>query len=333
MVRVAVDAMGGDDAPRVPIQGAVNAARSAPPAELQVQLVGSPDEIRPVLDEVAPDVGERFEIVEASQRIQPDEAPAMAVRRKKRSSIVLGLDLQRRGESDAFVSAGSTGAVMAASLLRLEPLPGVERPAIGAVFPTTGSPTLVLDVGANVGCRAEHLHRFAHLGTIYARDMLDRSAPRVGLLNIGEEAEKGNEVVIAAHHLLEEDSEIHFVGNLEGNQIIQGICDVLVCDGFVGNALLKFFESVAGFVVDWLHRRGEVEVAESALGELLSVLDYAEYGGAPLLGVNGVSIVCHGASSVRAFENAVRLAVRSVRSEMVEHMASDMERWSRRGES
>lgn len=330
MVRVAVDVMGGDDAPRVPIQGALNAARSTSADELQIQLVGSPAEIRSALADLAPDAGDRLQIVEASQRIHPDEPPAMAVRRKKESSIVVGLELQRRGESDAFVSAGSTGAVMAASLLRLEPLPGVERPAIGAVFPTTASPTLVLDVGANVECRPEHLHRFAHLGTIYARDLLDRATPRVGLLNIGEEAEKGDEVVIAAHRLLEDDSELHFVGNLEGNQIIRGSCDVLVCDGFVGNALLKFFESVAGFVVDWLHRRGEMDVAERALGELLAVLDYAEYGGAPLLGVNGVSIVCHGGSSVRAFENAVRFAARSVRSDMVRHMTREMERWARR---
>ena len=217
---------------------------------------------------------------------------------------------------------------MAGALLRLEPLPGVDRPAIGAVFPTAVSPTLVLDVGANVGCRPEHLHRFAHLGTIYARDMLGREAPRVGLLNVGEEAGKGDDVVIESHELLTEDPGIRFVGNVEGNQIITGSCDVLVCDGFVGNVLLKFFESMAGFVTEWMEERNRDEALDGSLSELLSVLDYAEYGGAPLLGVNGVCIVCHGASSTRAMKNAILFAERSVRSEMVAHMVREMDRWA-----
>ncbi len=319
--------MGGDAAPDVPLAAALAAARAVGPERLLLQLVGDPRPIERFLDGEGAAHRERFTVIGAEGRILPDEAPAMAVRRKTSSSIVRGLDLQGEGRSDAFVSAGPTGAVMAASLLRLEPLPGVERPAIGAVFPTVASPTLVLDVGANVGCRPEHLHRFAHLGTTYARDLLKREAPRVGLLNVGEEAGKGDEVVIEAHRLLDEDPSIRFVGNVEGNRIISGSCDVLVCDGFAGNVLLKFFESMAGFVTGWLEDREGSGVGEE-LSELLSVLDYAEYGGAPLLGVNGVCIVCHGSSSARAMKNAILFAERSVRSDMVDHMVGEMARWA-----
>lgn len=327
MIRVAVDVMGGDDAPRVPLRAALAAVRDLGPERLLLQLVGKPDVLEGFLEGEGADLRDRFRVIPARHRILPDESPVMAVRRKTESSIVRGLDLQRVGDSDAFVSAGPTGAVMAASLLRLEPLPGVDRPAVGAVFPTVASPTLVLDVGANVGCRPEHLHRFAHLGTTYARDMLARDEPRVGLLNVGEEAGKGNDLVLETHRLLSDDASIRFVGNVEGNQIIAGGCDVLVSDGFVGNVLLKFFESMTGFVTEWLESEGREDTGES-LSELLSVLDYAEYGGAPLLGVDGVCIVCHGSSSVRAMENAILFAERSVRSEMVSHMVGEMERWA-----
>lgn len=326
MVRVALDVMGGDRAPEAPVEGAVSAARADD--DLQVLLVGDPPQVeRALANAGAPADGGRLRVVEASERIGPGEAPAMAVRRKRESSIVVGLRMAAAGEADAFVSAGATGAVMAASLLEMDPLPGVDRPAIGAVFPTVDTPTLVLDAGANVNCRPHHLHQFAHLGLIYAREMLDREEPRIGLLNVGEEAKKGDEVVAAAHDLLTEDHALNFVGNVEGNRIIRGSCDVLVCDGFVGNAMLKFFESMAEFVVGWLEKRGEYpDGGPVGLSELLSVLDYAEYGGAPLLGVNGVSVVCHGSSSPRAIENAVSFAARSVRSGMVHHLAREMER-------
>lgn len=325
MIRVALDAMGGDRAPEAPVQGAASAVRADD--DLRVLLIGDPDDLERALSSLAPssDTG-RLRVVAAPDRIGPDEAPAMAVRRKPESSVVVGIRMAAAGEADAFVSAGATGAVVAGSLLEMDRLPGVDRPAIGAVVPTVDTPTLVLDAGANVNCRPRHLHQFAHLGLIYARDMLGRDEPRIGLLNVGEEAKKGDEVVAAAHDLLAEDGAVDFVGNVEGNRIISGSCDVLVCDGFVGNALLKFFESMAEFVVGWLEKRGEYpEEGSDGLSELLSVLDYAEYGGAPLLGVTGVSVVCHGSSSPRAIENALRFAARSVRSGMVDHLTREME--------
>lgn len=327
MVTVALDVMGGDRAPDAPVRGAASAARAD--AELRILLIGGEDDVEAALDSADPPASARSRLrtVPAAERIGPDDPPATAVRRKPDSSLATGLRMVAGGEADAFVSAGPTGAVMAGSLLVLDALPGVDRPAIGAVFPAVDTPTLVLDVGANVNCRPRHLHQFAHLGLIYSREMLGRSRPRIGLLNVGEEARKGDEVVAAAHDLLSADGALNFVGNVEGNGIISGGCDVLVCDGFAGNALLKFFESMAEFVVGWLEGHGEsARDAPEGLVDLLSVLDYAEYGGAPLLGVNGVSVVCHGSSSPRAIENALGFAARSVRSGMVGHLASEMER-------
>lgn len=322
-LRIALDAMGGDGAPEVVVAGAA-AALESDGGDLEVLLVGRPALLEPCLARRDRPAGERIRILPASQVILPDEAPALAVRRKPESSIVVGLEAVRDGEADAFISAGSTGAVMAASLLILRPLPGVDRPPVAAVFPTADSPTLVLDAGANVNSRPEHLRQFAHLGAIYVRDLLDVPSPRVGLLNVGEEEEKGDELAVAAHRLLRRDSSLRFVGNVEGHRIIEGLCDVLVCDGFVGNALLKFYESMAGFVLELLRERYSRDDAE--LDDLFRFLDYTEYGGAPLLGVNGVSIICHGASPPRAIWNAIRVAGESVRSGIVEDMARDLER-------
>lgn len=322
-LRIALDAMGGDGAPGVVVAGAAGALETSD-GDLEITLVGDPVVIEPALAERTRIDRDRVRILPASEAIRPDEAPALAVRRKRDSSIVLGLEALRNGDADAFISAGSTGAVMAASLLILRALPGVDRPAVGAVFPTADSPTLVLDAGANVNSRPEHLRQFAHLGATYVRDLLDIPSPRVGLLNVGEEEEKGDDLAVAAHRLLREDASLRFVGNVEGHQIIEGRCDVLVCDGFVGNALLKFYESMAGFVLELL--RGRYSREEAELEQVFRFLDYTEYGGAPLLGVNGVSIICHGASPPRAIENAIRVATESVRSGIVEDMARDLER-------
>jgi glycerol-3-phosphate acyltransferase PlsX len=236
---------------------------------------------------------------------------------------VLGLKLQNDGEADAFVSAGSTGAVMASSLFILRPLPGVDRPALGTLLPTAADPVLLVDAGANVDCKPHHLLQFAQLGRIYAQDLMGIDRPRVGLLNIGEEPEKGDELATGAHGLLSAAS-LNFVGNVEGRAIIRGGHDVLVCDGFVGNVLLKFYEAVAEVIVGMLKK--EIATSESPLDleRVFGVLDYAEYGGAPLLGVNGVSIVCHGASTPNAIENALAVAVQAVTSGMVEHMAREL---------
>lgn len=319
-MRIAVDAMGGDAAPEAPVRGALEAAGPGA-GELEVLLVGDPELLGEYVDGRE---GEgRFRIVEAPDRVEPGEPPALAVRRKPRSSIVVGLQLVADGEADAFVSAGPTGAVMAGSVLVLGGLPGVDRPAVAAVVPTAASPTLLLDAGANVSCRPRHLHQFARLGRVYLQDLLDTPDPRIGLLNVGEEEEKGDDLVRAAHRLLREDPELNFVGNVEGNRIIEGVCDVLVCDGFVGNVVLKFYESIAGHVVGLL----EEHAGESrAYRRIRKVLDYAEYGGAPLLGVGGVSVICHGASPPRAIRNAVGAAARAVEADMVEHLARALPR-------
>jgi phosphate acyltransferase len=239
---------------------------------------------------------------------------------------VVGLKLQKEGAAHAFVSAGSTGAVMAASLFILRPLEGVDRPTVGTVLPTAGTPVLLLDAGANVDCKPHHLLQFAHLGHVYAQDMMGIESPRIALLNVGEEPEKGDELALEAHRLLA-TSELNFVGNVEGRDLIAGTSDVIVCDGFVGNVLLKFYESVAAYIVTML-RREFAKFAKAGqdldLNEVLRVLDYSETGGAPLLGVNGVSIICHGESTPKAVLNAIRAASQAVRSSMVAHMAKEL---------
>lgn len=321
-MRVVLDAMGTDEAPGIEVAGAVEALRELGP-DIQIMLVGDEEAIRGELRRVAETPADRLEIVHAPERIQAREPPASAVRRKPHSSIVVGLKLQREGQADAFISAGSTGAVMAASLIILRPLPGVDRPAIGTVLPTASLPTLMLDAGANVDCKPMHMVQFGHLGTIYAQDLMARPNPRVALLNIGEEPGKGNELAAEAYGLLAA-SELNFVGNVEGRDIIAGCCDVVVCDGFVGNVLLKFYESVAEFVMGLLREQLGRARTELDVERIFRVLDYAEYGGAPLLGVNGVSIICHGESSPRAIRNAVRVAAQAVRMGMVQHIARQL---------
>jgi len=241
VIRVALDVLGGDAAANTPIMGAL-AALDAWPDELSVSLVGPPDEIECRLEA---EQRRRISIIPATQTIEQGEPPALAVRRKPDSSIVRGLEAVRDGNADALISAGSTGAVMAASVLTLGVLPGVDRPPVGAMFPTASGQMLVVDVGAHVNARPHQLHQYARLGSIYLRDSYGIAKPKVGLLNVGEEVEKGDEVTVAAYPRLANDENIDFVGNVEGHQIIAGPCDVLVCTGFVGNALLKFYESMA----------------------------------------------------------------------------------------
>lgn len=324
MYRIALDAMGGDGAPSVPVEAALSALEAQVPASFEILLVGDPAAVEECLGG-RPAERDRIRIVPASERIRAVESPALAVRRKPDSSIVVGLDLQRRGEADAFISAGSTGAVVAASVLSLGALPGVDRPAVGAVFPTSRTPTLVLDVGANVNPKPRHLHQFAHLGSVYARDVLGVREPRVGLLNVGEEEAKGDELAAAVHDLLRGDRGLEFVGNVEGNRIMEGACDVLVCGGFVGNVLLKFYESVAVLIADLLRRVGDPSGGQPDVERVLRVLDYTEYGGAPLLGVQGAVIICHGSSPPRAIANAIRVAVDSLESGMVEDLSRELE--------
>jgi glycerol-3-phosphate acyltransferase PlsX len=322
VIRIALDAMGGDFAPEVPVKGALAAAAELP-EPCEIQLVGRQDEIQAVLSRHDA-VADRFRIVDAPDVVGMGEKPLAAVRGKPRSSIAVGLGLQKRGEADAFISAGNTGAVMAASTILLGLHPGVERPAIGALFPTGRDPVLVLDAGANVDCSPRELQGFAYIGAVYARDVMGRPNPSVGLLNIGEEEEKGNAAVKEAHALLRHSTHFRFAGNVEGRDILAGACDVVVCDGFVGNVVLKFYESVERLFRDLWERIMKRSVAETpGMQDVFRILDYSEYGGAPLLGLKGVSIICHGSSSPRAIKNAIRVALQSVQSQLSQHIGAE----------
>jgi glycerol-3-phosphate acyltransferase PlsX len=324
-MRIALDAMGSDRAPAVEVEGAVGALLDRSDG-VRVVLVGDRDRIEAELARFPDAPRDRLEIHHASEVIEMGEAPATAIRRKRDSSIVVGVNLLKAGEVDAFISAGSTGAVMAASLVTLRTIPGVDRPPVGARIPTNGGTCLAVDVGANVDCKAHQLVQFAQLGSVYAEDMLGIDNPRVGLLNIGTEPEKGNEVVVEAYGLLEKTPHLNFIGNVEGREIVSGKCDVLVADGFVGNVLLKFYESVAGLITGMLKRELTEAGVQLDLDRIFRSLDYAGIGGAPLLGVNGVVIICHGGSPPLAIRNAIQVAAQSVQREMVEHMAARLAR-------
>lgn len=322
-MRIALDAMGTDRAPEAEVAGALSAL-SELESDIEVVLVGDEAVVRAELARHS-DIPDRLHVHHAPDRVTADDPPAKVIRRKPGSSIVVGLRLHEEGEVDAFVSAGSTGAVMATSLFTLKPLPGVDRPSVGAILPTAKKHCLLLDAGANVGCKPAHLVQFAHLGSVYARDAMGRENPRVALLNVGEEPGKGSELTVETYQLLAQEKGLNFVGNAEGRDIVRGDCDVVVCDGFIGNVLLKFYESVAAHIIELL--RGELETLEDGvvdLEDVFRVLDYAEYGGAPLLGVGGVSIICHGESTPKAIRNALAVAVRSVRSDLVKHSAEDI---------
>lgn len=328
MARIAVDAMGGDFAPRAPIAGAIQALGALAP-EHHVELVGQSAVIEAELDallggefaELA-GVRGRISIVEAPDVIAMTDKPSVALRGKTNSSMVQGIKRVADGHAHGFVSAGNTGAQMAASLVLLKLHAGLTRPAIGTIFPTKRNPVLVLDVGANVDCAAEELVQFARIGTVYARALLGRDRPAVGLLSIGEEPEKGNQAVKEAHQRLL-GAGLHFLGNVEGRDIPQGECDrgaidVVVCDGFTGNILLKFMESIGPVLIGLVSQVANLDPRQIAGS--LKQLDVDEYGGAPLLGVRGVSIISHGKSSPRAIKNAIHVAVRAYESGMTDEI-------------
>ena len=327
MIRVALDAMGGDSAPRNEIAGAVEALTDLPDGFL-IQLVGRPKAIE---EELARHPGadrSRIEIHEAADVIGMSEKPLQAIRKKPKSSMVVGLALHRDGHCDAFISAGNTGAMLAGSTMLLGLHDGVERATVATLFPTGSEPVLVLDGGANLDCTARELLGFAYLGTIYMRDVMGRPKPVVGLLNVGEEEEKGTTVVREAHQLLKRAPRLNYAGNIEGRDILPGPqqripVDVVVCDGFVGNIVLKFYESSARVFVGLLTARIPDVFSRPEMADLNRILDYSTYGGAPLLGVKGVPIVCHGASSVNAIKNAVRVALQAARSGLSEHIGAE----------
>lgn len=324
-MRIAVDAMGGDSGPEIVAAAAIEAARSDP-SNLVVVLVGDRERISPFLGH-GPSIPSNIEVVHASEAVGMSEAPASAVRRKKDSSIGVALRMLKGREVDGVVSAGNTGAVVAGSLVTLGRLHGVSRPAIAMFYPAMRGWVVVLDIGANSTCTPKNFLQFGIMGSVFAEYHLRVKTPRIGLLNIGEERSKGTDIVKEAYELLE-SSRLNFVGNVEGRDVFADVVDVVVCDGFVGNILLKFGESIVSFTTNVL--REEIKKSPLAtLGALMmkgvfrsfrSRLDYAEYGGAPLLGVNGVVIISHGRSSVQAMRNAINMARRFVTYDVNRHI-------------
>jgi glycerol-3-phosphate acyltransferase PlsX len=319
--------MGGDHAPAEIVAGAIRAQAEL---DVDVLLVGDPQQIQTCLHQHNP--GFPIEVIPSEGLIEMHEEPLGALRRKPQASINVAMNLVKQNQADAVVSAGHSGAAMAAALLRLGRLKGIDRPAIGAVFPTMtpGKPVLILDVGANVDCRPKFLEQFALMGTIYSRYVLEVPEPKVGLLNIGEEPTKGNDLAIRAHQILQDNPAITFIGNAEGRDVLSGQFDVIVCDGFVGNVLLKFAESVGEAILQILREelprgwRGMLGTAilKPNLRRIKQRADHAEHGGGLLLGVDGVCIISHGSSHAPTIFNAVRLAKEAVEHQVLERIQS-----------
>jgi glycerol-3-phosphate acyltransferase PlsX len=319
--------MGGDHAPGEIVAGALRAREEL---GVDILLVGDPQQIEAALPPKT-NLGQ-MEIVTAQEAIAMDEEPLNAVRRKRNASINVAMDLVKQQQADAVFSAGHSGAAMASALLRLGRLPGVDRPAIGTVFPTivAGKPVLVLDVGANVDCRPKFLEQFAVMGSAYSQYVLGTAEPKVGLLNIGEEDSKGNDAAVRAHQLLRENSQINFIGNAEGRDVLSGRFDVIVCDGFVGNVLLKFAEAVGEVILQILREElpqglhGQIGSAllKPNLKRIKQRMDHAEHGGALLLGVAGVCLIGHGSSQAPSIFNAIRMAKEAVDNQVLQRIQS-----------
>jgi len=325
--RIAIDAMGGDHAPSEIVAGAIRAQ-----AELGVEviLVGDPQAIEASLKEHSSPC--QLEIAPAEDVVSMEEEPLVAIKRKPKASINVAMDLVKTKQAQAVVSAGHSGAAMAAALLRLGRLKGIDRPAIGAMFPTliAGKPVIILDVGANVDSRPKYLEQFAVMGTVYSQYVLGIPEPKVGLLNIGEEDCKGNDLAIRTHQLLQKNPRVAFLGNAEGRDVLSGQFDVIVCDGFVGNVLLKFAEAVGGIVLQilreelpqGLHGQLGTAILKPNLKRIKQRIDHAEHGGGLLLGVDGVCIISHGSSQAPSIFNAIRLAKEAIDNQVLERIQS-----------
>ena len=327
-MKIALDAMGGDFGPAVVVEGAVVAAREHAIASV---LVGDKAAIeREIVRLKAQELP--LTIRHATQVVGMAEAPSQALRRKRDSSLRVAAELVKDGECHALVSAGNTGAAMAIGMFVLGLLPGVERPAIAAALPSLAGFTVLIDAGANVDPKPRHLFQFAVMGHVYSRDIIGKDNPRVGLLSVGEEEGKGNELVKDTFESLR-GSSLNFIGNIEGRDIYNGRCDVVVTDGFTGNVCLKVSESLAEMLTsmireeltrDVLSKAGAV-LAQRAFARMKRRVDYTEMGGAPLLGINGASIICHGASPVKAIKNALRVATEWVKNDVNEHIKTALE--------
>ena len=311
-MKIVVDAMGGDHAPEAAVEGAVMAAREY---ETEIILTGLSDQIHSILNRLDPDHHLSIQVVHADEVVEMHDSPSKVLRSKRKSSMKIGLDLVKEGTASAFLSAGNTGAVLAYSTIILRPLKGVDRPAIAIQLPTLKGDAILLDAGANVDCKTNQLFQFGIMGHVFAEYILGKKNPLVGLLSIGEEDGKGNEIVKEAFQMLKA-SHINFIGNVEGKEVYRGNADVIVCDGFTGNVALKISESLAEmigsnlkrlFKSNWLSKLGYLLI-KPKLDEFKKKVDYSETGGAPLLGVNGVVIIAHGSSSPKAIKNAINRA-------------------------
>jgi len=318
-MRIALDVLGGDYAPQEVVAGAIDAVKEK---GLRLTLVGPEAVLSPMLKQSGVD---GIEIVNATESIENDEAPVMAVRRKKQATLVVGANLVKTGQAAALVTAGSTGAFMAAGLFLVGRMADIERPALAPLVPTRdGKGVVMLDMGANMDAKPEHLLQYGVMGSIYAEKVLGRPNPRIALLNVGTEAGKGNQVTKEAYTLLN-NAGVNFVGNIEARAVLSGEVDVIVCDGFTGNVLLKLMEGMASTMFDLMKERFTTD-ARSKLGALLlkpalrqfkRSFDYSEYGGAPLLGVNGIFVKCHGSSNRRAIKNGLYQAQRFLEKNVV----------------
>ena len=336
MTIIAVDAMGGDHAPRSEVEGAVLAARES---EVRVLLVGREEVLRREL-EIYDTAGLPLDILPASEVVTMDDHPVKALRNKKDSSIHVAARAMKEGRAAGLVTAGNTGAAMAVTRREMGMIPGVDRPALASVFPTrSGIPSVLLDVGANVDCKPKHLQQFAVMGEVYYRVMFGAERPRVGLLSIGEEANKGNEVVRETNRRLREsDLHIDFVGNVEGRDVYSGEIHVIVADGFIGNVALKISEGLVEAMTSML-REALSSTLSAQVGYLLSrqafdtfkrKVDYSEYGGAPLLGVKGVCIICHGRSNANAIKNAILVAANFSQGKINEKIETELDLLAKR---
>ncbi|MCK8816932.1 phosphate acyltransferase PlsX [Natroniella sulfidigena] len=328
-MKIAIDAMGGDHAPQEIIKGVME---SIDQFQGQIILVGPKERLKEELDQYS-FPSEKIEIHHASELIGMNESPAKALRKKKDSTIAIGTRLVKEGEVDGFVSAGNTGAVMAGGLFNIGRIKGVARPAIGAVFPTLKEETLVLDAGANVDSKPEHLFQQAIMGQIYADQILHKSNPKVGLLSIGEEEKKGNELVLNVHQMLKETEDINFAGNIEGRDIFTGEYDVVLADGFVGNIVLKTSEGLVKALfkiikqeieASWLTKLGGL-LLKPAFNRVKKKMDYTEYGGAPLLGIDGIVIISHGSSNAKAIKNAIKIAQESIEAKLIDSIKANID--------
>lgn len=338
-MKIAVDAMGGDYAPEEVVLGAIEAVKAY---KYDVVLVGDEKKIRKVMAEHGSEESERLTIVHAAEVIEMDEHPAQAIRKKKDASIVVATRLVKEGVCDAVVAPGSTGAAVTAALLGLGRIKGIERPCIATPIPSKKGVSVLLDSGANSDSKPKHLVQAAIMGTHYAKYIFNIESPKIGLLNIGAEASKGNELSQTTYPMLEATKTISFYGNIEGRDITEGIVDVVVCDGFVGNVILKFGEGIALFIMQLVKdsiRKGGILAKLGAMAvmpafkHLKKRLDFTEYGGAPLLGVDGSFIICHGSSKAKTIRHAVRVAGELVEADVVGHIRSSIEEEGQEDES